>query len=271
VCSIVLAHLRFAGVPVLVAANRDERLGRASSGPRIWAGDSPQERFLAPRDEVAGGTWLGLTRAGLFVGVTNRFAAPKDDARASRGALVLDALRAADALALRASLEQLPAERYNAFHLVYADARDAFVTWSDGARVSHTRLDPGVHVVTERSFRATGAPNPLPFFGIPAGDDHAREARLRGGLEACSPEGVAAPPTPGFLAKLLGIHDDPAASDPFGATCIHVPALDYGTRSSMLAYVAADLASSRLYWAEGAPCTAPFVEQRELTRALFEG
>lgn len=248
-------------MPVLVAANRDERLERPSSGPRRW----PGEPFVAPRDEVALGTWLGVTRGGMFVGVTNRFATPKDEARASRGALVTWALRAADARALRAALEGLAADRYNAFHLVYADAADAFVTWCDGARVSHERLAPGVHVVTERSFRAEGAPNPLPFFGVPAGDDRARERRLRGAIDE-APSG--APPAPERLAAMLAVHDE---EDPFGATCIHVPALGYGTRSSMLLYLAEPRATSRLYWADGAPCSSPMAPRSALLEALFAG
>ena len=62
-----------------VAANRDEVLVRPATPPRRW----PGEHFVAPRDEVGGGTWLGLTATGLFVAVTNRFGAPKDERRAS--------------------------------------------------------------------------------------------------------------------------------------------------------------------------------------------
>ncbi len=40
-----------------IAANRDEVLVRPASAPRRW----PGEQFVAPRDEVGGGTWLGLT------------------------------------------------------------------------------------------------------------------------------------------------------------------------------------------------------------------
>jgi hypothetical protein len=43
---------RASGAPLILAANRDERLTRASSGPSLWTG----EAFVAPRDEEAGGT-----------------------------------------------------------------------------------------------------------------------------------------------------------------------------------------------------------------------
>ncbi len=264
-CSILLVHRRFAGLPVLVAANRDERLDRPATPPRVW----PAEPFLAPRDEVAGGTWLGLTRGGLFVGVTNRFGVPKDEARASRGALVVEALRAPDAASLRASLEGLAAGRFNAFHLLYADARDAFVTWCDGARVAHARLEPGVHVVTERSFRDAGSPRPQERFGVHFGADGVREARLRAAIAPSLDESAgsagSAPPSPEAVQALLRVHDD---VEPLAATCIHVPGFGYGTRSSCVLFGAESLAASRLYWAEGPPCTAPFVEQGALIAEL---
>ncbi len=262
VCSIVLAHQSFDALPVVVAANRDERLDREATPPRAW----PAEPFVAPRDEVAGGTWLGLTRGGLFVGVTNRFAVPKDERRASRGVLVVEALRAKDAASLRASLEGLAPERYNAFHLLYADARDAFVTWSDGAAIAHQRLAPGVHVVTERSFRDARSPHPPERFGVHFGDDRAREARLRAAMDALLAS--AAAPTVEVLAAMLQVHDE---ADPLGATCIHLPALGYGTRSSLVLLGAERVADSRIHWAEGPPCVTPFVERRDLVAALSEG
>src|SRR6266542_1841340 len=73
VCTLIAAFQQHALFPVIVAANRDELYARASSGPRAW-----ERGFFAPRDEAAGGTWLGVTSSGAFVGVTNRFGAPKD-------------------------------------------------------------------------------------------------------------------------------------------------------------------------------------------------
>ena len=70
-CTLVAGFAPASPLPLWVAANRDELLARPASAPRRW----PNEPFWAPRDEVAGGSWLGLTRAGLFVGVTNRFGA----------------------------------------------------------------------------------------------------------------------------------------------------------------------------------------------------
>jgi uncharacterized protein with NRDE domain len=55
--------------PIVVAANRDERLGRAAEP---WAlGDGGGGiRLDSPRDAVAGGTWIGLYACGVFAGLT---------------------------------------------------------------------------------------------------------------------------------------------------------------------------------------------------------
>lgn len=217
--------ISFAPGKFSVAANRDELLGRPARGPFVW----PQG-FFAPRDEQAGGTWLGLTPSGLFVGVTNRFMAPKDAARESRGTLVVEALSQHSALAVHQSLASLSAHRFNAFHLLYADASNCFLTWSDGERVQQRELGSGVHVVTERSFRTDGV------------DASGREALV-----------AQATWTTEGLQKMLAVHHP---TDPLQATCVHLPAFNYGTRSSFT------LVDGAMTWAEGRPCTTPFVPLR---------
>jgi hypothetical protein len=243
-CTLIVAFKQHPAVPLLVAANRDEVRSRPARGPFAW----PGEPFVAPRDEQAGGTWVGLSRAGLFVGVTNRFPADKQAGRESRGALVVEALRAPSARVLRAQLGCLAPTRFNAFHLLYADAGEAFVTWSDGARVQHASLGPGLHVVTERSL---------------GGDDHGRAALV----EAAWPtlERRDGLPTPGALQSLLGLvrPDDPA-----GSVCVDVPAWNYGTRSALVLVRAEPLSQSRWFWADGRPDVTPFVEQPGLIAAL---
>src|SRR3981081_2533110 len=90
-CTLVLRRSK--GL-VAVSAHRHEPLSRPASGPRVEGG------VLAPRDETAHGTWLGLNRHGLFVGITNRTGALLDPLRRSRGLLVRDALEATSARAL---------------------------------------------------------------------------------------------------------------------------------------------------------------------------
>jgi hypothetical protein len=237
VCTLVLAAQVFAGSPLVVIANRDEHLDRASSPPRLWPARTP---FIAPRDDVAGGTWLGVNAAGVFVGITNRYLGPKDDTRTSRGALVTDALSLPSARAIHEAMATVPASRHNGFHLLYADAHDVLATASNGTHIAQLTLGSGIHVITERSFGA--------------GDDAPRRARIDAAWTRLTS------PLPHLdldrLSRLLTEHDD---SDLLAATCIHVPGLRYGTRSGSAIALAADPTKSRMLWAEGPPCTTPFV------------
>jgi uncharacterized protein with NRDE domain len=226
--------------PILVAANRDERLGRAAEG---WAlRDGPGGvRHAAPRDLVAGGTWIGLSARGVFAALTN-YHAPlawyPDPARRSRGELVGAVLAQPAAAAAREAVRALAPERWNPFHLLVADGASAFLWWYDGERAELADLAPGLHVVTERS----------PDGRCPRGE----LVRSRWPLE----------PSVAHLRELLTVHG--AGGE---GTCIHGdPA--YGTRSSTVLRVAAELSASELYEAEARPCAAPLEDRSPLLAAL---
>jgi uncharacterized protein with NRDE domain len=243
-CTLVLRFAPGTAAPVVVAANRDEALGREASGPALW----PGERFVAPRDDEAGGTWLGLNADGVFVAVTNRFGVSREPDRESRGALVVEALRASSVHAIHARLASLPPSRFNAFHLLYADASEAAVTWSDGGSVQQQLLKPGFHIVTERSL---------------GGDDRARTELIRAELgpwwQAPTPPPVEA------LMALLRLRNE---KDPLGGTCVHVPTFDYGTRSSTVLVRAQPLVGSRYFACDTSPDVGEFVERRDLISSL---
>jgi uncharacterized protein with NRDE domain len=236
-CTLALEFKPNSRFPVVVAANRDEMLDRPSKGPYLW----PQG-FVAPRDERAGGTWLGVTSGGLFVGVTNRFPTVRDAARSSRGELVALSLEATDARALHEQLSAVEPHRYNAFHLMYADATDAFITWSDGDVLHRLMLEPGLHVVTERSF---------------GGGDGARVAIVRSAWPRH--------PDVDVLERLLRFK----AENPIEGTYVFAPDFNYGTRSSMVLLLGRDRSESRFLWAEGQPPNPPaFVERTDLLAHL---
>ena len=146
------------------------------------------------------------------------------------------------------TVEGLTATRFNTFHLLYADHEAAFVTWSDGARISHAQLSPGLHVVTERSL---------------GGDDHGRTQLIEAAWPRLPREGGV--PTAQGLEVLLGTR---GAEDPTAGVCVDVPEINYGTRSSLVLFVAPGLRSSRWYWADGRPDTTPFVEHPWLIEEL---
>jgi uncharacterized protein with NRDE domain len=224
--------------PVVVAANRDERLSRASEP---WALRSAAGRtaYAAPRDAVAGGTWIGLSADGVFAAVTNVFTgAPPDPMLRSRGELVGLALAHPTTTAARAALEEIPATAFNPFHLAVADRRGAFLWRHDGTSPgSFSPLGPGLHIVTER--------------GADGLDSRALAVR------AAWPIDLA----PGRLGALLARHE------PGEPICVHLGEA-YGTRSATVLRLTSDLATSELWTSDVAPCLAPLEDRSELLTAL---
>jgi uncharacterized protein with NRDE domain len=224
-CTLVVAANVDASSPLVVIANRDEQLGRASSPPMQWPGG-----FFAPRDELAGGTWLGWNPHGVFVGITNRYLGPRDATRRSRGELVVNALESTSVRAIHEAAGRIDPAQYNGFHLVYTDGREVLATVADGKNLMQLSLGQGLSIVTERSFGAA--------------DDSARVRRI---LDRWSE---------GARDRLLTDHDP---ADPLAATCIHLADYDYGTRSAMVLRVSPQKEATML-WAEGPPCTTPFTQ-----------
>ncbi|HET6437053.1 MAG TPA: NRDE family protein [Anaeromyxobacter sp.] len=248
-CTLVLGFQVDRRWPLLVAANRDERLDRPSEGwalrtLRTGQGDGPPVVAAAPLDLQAGGTWVGVASGGRFAGVTNhyvRFDGRPDPSRRSRGSLVPLALGARSAAEAARRLAGLDAGEWNPFHLVIADAAGAFLWWYDGVEQGLEALEPGLHVVTEVDREGRGA----------------RAERIRSAWPA--------DPSLGRLRELLARHGaPPPAGD---ATCIHGDPL-YGTRSSAILRLTPDLSTSELFVAEGRPCVTPHEDRSELLVAL---
>lgn len=236
-CTLTLAWRVFDEAPVVVAANRDESLGRPSEVPAD-RGDG----VIAPRDARAGGTWMGVTRAGLFVGITNRWVGGLAGER-SRGLLVDDCLRADSAAAAARRVEESCREHeYDGFNLVVADADSAILLEWDGY-LTVTNLRPGVHVVGNTGYDGRYVEPPA---RPEAGPEEARNAtRLRGEL---APErGESADAWLDRAGAALGDHE-------FGV-CIHEDG--YGTVSSTLIRVSDD-GDIRYDHADGPPCETAF-------------
>jgi hypothetical protein len=133
--------------PVLIGANRDEMIDRASKPPgRHWP-DRPE--LVAGLDILAGGSWLGVNDWGVAAAVLNRHGSlgPAPDRR-SRGELVLEALDHADAGAAARALVDLDPEAYRTFNLIIADDRDGFwLRHAGGPRVEIKRLKDGLSMI----------------------------------------------------------------------------------------------------------------------------
>src|SRR5215469_6414052 len=87
-CLLIAMSGVVADAPLIVAANRDERLDRPAVPMTVLRDAGP--RVLGGRDELAGGTWLAVNEHGVVAGLTNQPApAGRDESKRSRGELPL--------------------------------------------------------------------------------------------------------------------------------------------------------------------------------------
>jgi hypothetical protein len=220
-CTVLLLHRPGHPWPLLLAANRDERLDRPWSAPaRHWP-DRPG--VIAGRDDTAGGTWMGLNEQGVLAAVLNRpHSLGPAPGKRSRGALPLMALEAPAAEAAAARLATLDAALWRPFNLVLADASGGwFLRGLGQGRPEAQPLPPGLSIVTAHD------PNDL------------ASPRIARALPRFS---AAPPPDPdradwSAWERLLA--DSAPGED--RAAALNVPPLDgFGTVSSSLVALAAD-------------------------------
>jgi uncharacterized protein with NRDE domain len=255
-CTMVILQRAHPRYPVVVAATRDEYYARPATAPQVLSDDP---RVIGGRDETSGGTWLGVTSGGLFVGLTNQrtYGAP-DPALRSRGGVVLDALRTGSKAGVRALLERLDAREHNAFNLLFGDAGGLHVGYArgDDPRVAIEPVPDGFHVLPNDVLDSREFPK-------------VDRARALADVRA----------DPAALIAVLRDHDMPDLADvhiPDGsalprelvrklhAVCIHTEA--YGTRSASI--VALEPGRVAEYWfADGPPCTAPLGDVTALLRS----
>ncbi|TMB34122.1 MAG: NRDE family protein [Deltaproteobacteria bacterium] len=229
-CTLVFALRPAPGIVLAATGNRNEFLARPARAAQVEPGPDP---VLLPRDLRSGGTWLGLNARGMFACLTNRRGAVLDPGRASRGELVLEALRSATASAAKERIGKVPGNRHNGFHLLFADANEAWIAVCDGVRLEFRPVLSGLLlVVTERSYGA---------------GEGVREAEVK---RECAPLFS----DPGLSAATLRPPMQRHGEVPLEGACVHADDLGYGTRSS-LQLVVRESRAVELLWTEGHPCT----------------
>jgi len=264
VCTLLILRRAHAKHAFVIAANRDEYYARPATGPRVLE-TSP--RIVGGLDEVRGGTWMGATREGSVAVVTNqRTYVPADQAKRSRGEVVLETLRAGSPGAMREHVERLVPDEYNPFNLLFGDERELFVAYARrGAdRMIVEDVADGVHVLPNDVLDSTA---------------FAKVARVRAAVDARDVAHQTGDALTSALREILASHEtapleaipDPPASSPFSrelaqrldAVCIHTPS--YGTRSATIAVLEPGRVA-RYSFAPGPPCTAPFEDVTALVR-----
>lgn len=239
-CTIAFAWLVFDEAPLLLAANRDERVGRPSLTPRQLR-DSPT--MWGGQDQLAGGTWLAVDPTGRLCAVTNRHPGgrlpERDETRSSRGIIPTNVLAGGDDESARQVLASLRAEDYNPVNVLYLSRSSAiWVGIDDAAGVRSATLAPGVHVLTEQD------------------PDDAASAKTVGLREQFQATVAGSPEeTVGRWREVLASHEQ-ITEEPQSAACIHEEL--FGTVSSSLVRFGRD--DVWYSHAEGHPCVTPFVD-----------
>lgn len=236
-CTVIVALGVSDRWPVILAANRDERLARPSATwQRSERPDVPA--LVAPRDLQAGGTWIGMSSRGVVAAVTNRYTGqPPDGSLRSRGELVDLVLRSRSASEAQAVVAEINGAHFNPFHLVVADATGGWLWAPRDPAVGLCPLTPGVHVITEQSALGTDARSTL--------------------VARQWPEN----PTLPSITSLLTIHGE----HPLDSTCIHLGDV-YGTRSSSVVFLGKTLRESQLWVTDGPPCLEAYRDCSGLLR-----
>ena len=226
-CTIIFAHGVFDGFAL--ASNRDESYERTFSPPEKR--ETEEGWVFAPRDDRAGGTWIGFNDDGIVVTLAN-LPVYYDEAR-SRGKLCDDLLRASTVEEARSLLRDTYATHdYEGFNVVVGSPDACFVGVNDGS-LRLVEPDEGVNVVTNSPFDepskkaervAEAAPEP---YGHANAHDWLKETR-----------------------SLLSDHEV--------GVCVHDDENRYGTTSSNLLHVSSNPCDSSWLFADGAPCETPY-------------
>jgi uncharacterized protein with NRDE domain len=263
VCTLVVRKDARRVLPLVVAANRDELRTRPAAPVQVLF-EEPV-RAIGGLDLEAGGTWMGATRSGLFVGLTNQrsFTGPVPGLR-SRGEVVLEALQRGSVDGVDGLLADLDGRRYNGFNLLYGDVETLRVAYArPSARAVEVRTLPDGHWVLPNdrigSPEFPKADRALHLLAPLAGED--RWPVLEAGLTAL----LADSTLPATLPPL-----PPGVPAPFTAEEIHqLQALNirlpaYGTRSSTVVALDAAGRVAHYLYADGPPHDTPFEERAAL-------
>ena len=261
-CTIIVRHRMDDFCSTIIASNRDEFYDRPATGPLVLR---TEPLVVGGRDEREGGTWFGLGRDGLFLGLTNqRSFATRDDSLCSRGGLVLEALAEGSLKGVEQYLRRVDPATSNEFKLSFGDGEQLRAAYSrrGATAIEIENLAAGVHVLCNDRLGSPEFPK-------------AERARVRV---------VALPrdPWPRIKSALVEVLADESLPDPsdvppippgapFGqdvarclqAICVKTPV--YGTVSSTIAALSPGRVEQ--YWfSDGQPSQQSFQNMTALTR-----
>ncbi len=258
-CLLVVVSRLDPGMPLVVGANRDERLDRPATAVTVLREAGP--RIVGGRDEEAGGTWLAVNEHGVVAGLTNRPSpSGRDPSKRSRGELPLALAAHRDApSAVEDLMARVRVAHYNPAWLLVGDRTSLYALDMTGGGSgdpgdggpSVEELGPGVHILENNPLHAASPK-----------EGHVRQ--LLGDLDALGGAALLE-----RVRSVLMDHTVPEAAAEEGrpvptlAACVHTDT--YGTRSSTVVGVpAAPGRQPRLLVADGHPCTSPYLDASDL-------
>ena len=140
-CLILFAWQAHPEYPLIVSANRDEFYQRPTSTAHWWE-DHPE--VLGGRDLEAGGTWMGVSRAGRWAMITNYRQFPIEKKyNTSRGKLVKDFLTGNESPGDYLKMLQDSGGDYAGYNLLFGTPDQLSYYSNRGAH--ETQVSPGVH------------------------------------------------------------------------------------------------------------------------------
>jgi uncharacterized protein with NRDE domain len=263
VCLLIALFKVVPSVPLIVAANRDERYARPAVAITTLREADP--RVLGGQDQVAGGTWLAVNEYGVVAGLTN-LPSPQggDPSKRSRGELPVALAAHQDAAAAVAwILATVDPSDYNPCWLMVGDRESlSYVDLTGGSRPTARELPAGTYVLDN----------------APLLPPSAKAAHVAGLLTAARAAGDGDGDVTGALAAVLRDHSPVPGPNPPGpgpespsaarlslrkalsAACVHIDG--YGTRSAMIITVGAAGPPS-VQVADGPSCQAPLLDVGE--------
>src|SRR3984957_4053648 len=144
--------------PLIVAANRDERLDRPAIPMTVLQPSDP--RILGGQDLLAGGTWLAVNEHGVVAGLTNQPSANgRDPSKRSRGELPLaSAVHRTAAEAVDAVSSELDPAAYNPCWMLDGDRETLFAIGISGSGMPEVeKVGPGLHGLENAPLRPESA------------------------------------------------------------------------------------------------------------------
>lgn len=234
--------------PLVVAANRDERLDRPATAATVLAEHSP--RVIGGRDLLAGGTWLAVNEHGVVAGLTNRPSPNgRDPSKRSRGELPLALADHRDASsAVEDFVTRFHPADYNSAWLLVGDRESLwYLELGEEAAPAAEPLGPGLHVMGNG-----------PLHGASPKVDHVQDriAGIEGDRAQAVLDRLTAALADHTIPESVGSRSDGTERPKqLGCACVHTES--FGTRSAALVQVPAQV-RPRMWVADGPPCSASF-------------